>query len=537
MLDSLNERRTLNAPSFQKLQLPPKEIPMKNISLVRPTLLLALMTLLLASHSLLAGDKKFRIGIVGGGIAGVATLAKYAEALKGRNDVELVLLEKEEVLGGNALNRKMKNANGEEVEMDFGPQFMGKGGPWQAYEDFMKKHDLYDEGQISQVASSLEIFHENKKGKKVFDFVSPALSKSFLKHVLRSPIKGIGNSLQFVIFYQTAHKTLENKDSKKDLTVKEWVKKLKVTKKFKKKVVYPFLAATMGRSIKEIENFSAKGIFGLFAYAKLLGKHNFYVQDRSMGEVIKELGRKIENQHANVSIRTNSPVSKIRKGTEGSGHQVWTANGQEAEYFDHLVLATHADVSHHLLGGALAASTEKCLHQRKNLSLPDQILATLGKLKYEDTTVVVHPGNVEGQTHPSGDAFLNIRRGGKDDYQTYTVSNQLGKVENKSTDKRPFEGLTRTTGFADKLTEDFVERAGLIEGSEVATFRHPVVTPDFHRGAAELLEKTYGGDLHFTGAWVDPIMESQASAIEAAQRSLEAFKQGSGRHLFPNEKE
>ena len=184
-----------------------------------------------------------RIAVIGGGMAGVSATYHLQEY---DSKAKITLFEKEPVLGGNAVTVDVPNSKGTLVKVDAGPQYFASK-EWEEYQDFVGKTiGLRDTVKFESVGGSLVIYQDIAKN----PLIATPLNGKFRKEKLR-------NLLKFKRLNEKAYELYQNADKNAGLTIEKWVETLGFDDDYKKRIVYPFLGASLGISVDEIGKMSA----------------------------------------------------------------------------------------------------------------------------------------------------------------------------------------------------------------------------------------------------------------------------------------
>lgn len=426
------------------------------------------------------GITQIKIAIIGGGIAGIAS-AHYIHSFDPK--AEITVFEKESKVGGNAQTIEVKNSLGENVQLDIGPQYFVKG-PWDDYLQFLDE-SLGIQTIISEkVDASLLI---QNKGSNTPLIVSPSNGK------LRG--ESISNLWKFRKFMLQAYQVYQNQEIWEGKTIADWLPTLKLDSEYKKSKILPFLAASLGTSVADIQMCSVNELMKLFAFRKPKLKTEFNIMQAGMGNLVIRVANKIANE--GVDIRTSSPVFQIIKSQ--NGFQISYKKGGDILHdtveYDFVVLAVHADVAGTLL---------------ENIDALKQSATLLKQFPYFKANIVVHKDtNLINNHLPT---FLNIFT--SEQHEVLSSTMNLSIIS------------PRLTGiYKSWLTEDDKKKI-IVNGTFIheTTFWHPLITPQFVSNLDLLSEQMKQlNNIVNIGGWTEGL-ETQNSAVLSAQRSLEKYR-------------
>ncbi len=420
-----------------------------------------------------------RIAIIGGGMAGVSALHKLQEY---DADAKITLFEKESVLGGNAQTVEVKNIRGEACLVDVGPQYFADDA-WDDYLQFIEKTIGKQAISHESVGASLLIQRNESK-------------KPFLITPLNGKLRGekIGHLLKIKKFNDCAYRLYTNADQHAGLTIEKWVESLDFTAEYKKQVIYPFLAASIGVNIQEIGKMSAPDIVKLFAFRKTKLNNEFHIMKEGMGGIIQKIAASIHNQ--NVEILTSSPVYKVER--KGEKYLVTFKNGAEeiTREFEFIVMAVHADIAAKIL-----ASDPQF----------ESIRQTLSGFHYFEVRIVLHSDT--SYTNPEKPAFMSIMTNASDEVVSSTMN--LGLISNC------LEGVYKSWISAEEANK--IRKKSLLLYETV--FYHPLITVEFieHLNVLHRQIDNFAADFCIIGGWSEGL-ETQNSAVLSGQRALEVYK-------------
>jgi len=422
-----------------------------------------------------------RIAVIGGGMAGVSA-AHYIHAFD--PNASVTIFEKEKTLGGNAKTVTVTNADNETVSVDAGPQYFTEG-PWDEYIQFLKTYDQYKPDEISEFSGSILI--QNK-----------SLERPRLVTPLNGSLRGenLAKLLQFKLFFDEAYKIYRNRKTCA-ASVGEWVKELKLEEPFKREIVLPFLAASLGTTVGDIKKTSTVEIIKLFAFRKPSPKNTFKVMHRGMGTLIQNIGLALER--GGVRVLTQSPVQKVAYGN--GIYAVSYQKGKELiqESFNFVVMAVHANQAFKIL---------------KNDSAFNNISHILQQFEYFQARIVLHKDS--SLVNMKKPAFLNVITGA--DNQIVANTMNLGMIGKR------YRGIYKSW-----LTEDLcaqIKANGSFLHEEV--FYHPLITPQFNASLSSLNKAVAAQRGIFLGGGWTQGLETQETAVVSGKKAMERYREFKG---------
>ncbi|MGV3612072.1 MAG: FAD-dependent oxidoreductase [Fluviicola sp.] len=419
-----------------------------------------------------------KVAIIGGGIAGVSGAHFILEA---DPNAQIILFEKDEKLGGNAQTVSVKNKAGELVNVDIGPQYFIEG-PWDDYIAFLTKTLGPNPYQSETLNASLLIQRE-KEQKPVL--VSPLGMK------LRG--EKLGKLLKLKRFNKEAYKMYKKPEQWKGISVETWVKQLQFDESYKKEIIYPFMAASLGTTISEIKTTSAVDVVKLFAFRKPKATNKFKVMTDGMGTLIQRVGEKMDPNR--IAITCSSPVTKVVRSKE-KWLVTYSNNGKEqTELVDFVVFATHAD------------QAAKILKSETSLS---ESLNCLKKCTYFEARIALHTDSTFVNNEKP--AFLNII--------TNTSNELVSSTMNLSMISPRLNGIYKSWASPEAIER--LKKDGKL--LHVTSFWHSLVTTDFVL-QLEILHKQIAEvpSLYLSGGWSEGL-ETQNSAVISGKHAAEKYR-------------
>lgn len=437
-----------------------------------------LLATLLFPAVVFSQNKKIRVAIVGGGMAGVSAAHSIFSI---DSNASITLFEKESAMGGNAKSVTLKNSRQEEVLVDAGPQYFTEG-PWDEYIRFLKTYNVYNTNETSEFTGSIRI---DSKGTERPHLITP-LKGSFRGEKLSKLIK-------FKRFFDESFHVFQNPKSVYPPHIGDWVNGLSFDTTFKEQIIFPFLAASLGTDISNIKKTATCEIIRLFAFRKPSSKNSFKVMHKGMGTLIQQIGTAL--QAKGIQVKTNAAVKQVSRMNENYVLTYQNGGELEQETFDFVVLAVHADQAYKLL---------------KEDTYFDTITPILKEFGYFQARIVLHRDS--SLVNTARPAFLNI---------TTSADNQIiASTMNLSMIDARYNGIYKS--WLTKELCDKVKANGSFLHEEV--FYHPLITPEFNTSLFKLndaVEKVSG--LSLCGGWTQGL-ETQETAVHSGQVIVEKYR-------------
>ena len=413
-------------------------------------------------------------------MAGVA-----AAVFLSNTDHRVVLLEARHELGGNARTVVVRNAVGERVAIDIGPQYFQKG-PWNLYIQLLKFFNLYDDASMIRFKPTLGVI---RAGKSTPLMITPRLRFYHLFNVLRWRNLAALRALDALLLdaYQRNRAAVQDYG----LTAEGWIRQLDMSDKIKKTVVWPFLSSLIGTTLAQTKSLSALSLIKLFAYYKpcLFGDNRYLVSTVGMGRLIQKLAQKLPRRQ----VRTSFAVSKVHR--RGSQLEIHSKKG-EIVRADHLIIATHPREALQFLQPLIRE--QPSLHS----------LRRLDQLPYIKARVVLHRNQQRPFVDGSLPTYLSVF---VDDHDEVTTNMNLVGV-----DKR-YRGIVKSW-----INDDALYRRTKNQLAS-STFYHPLMTPRFIRTVGKIKQQLAGQrQIGLAGGWTTG-HETQATAIRSAFDAVQSL--------------
>jgi uncharacterized protein len=418
-----------------------------------------------------------RVGIVGGGLAGVAT----AWLLEGV--AEVVLFESRPQVGGHAHTVSVPVA-GEPFVVDVGAQFVARG-PHPTYMRLLELLGLLDpaapdEDATTDVEMTITVA---ETGATRPIFLSPTTGRAW---TLLAPWN-LPALAAFAVFRRAALRLVRRNDW--SVPVGEWLARLPIAAEPRERLIVPLLAAMVGCTNDQARALSALGAVLFIAKAlpeRPLDPVRYANSDIGLGGNVAALAA----ASGSSTVSLAAPIAGL-DALPGGGYRLHTEGGL-VEDVDLLVLATPPHAAATLIG-----------------DLPGHggTAALLAGFEYFAAEVSVH----------RDPAYMPARRR---HWSSYNVLVEDGRAE-----ASVWYGALRPAadGSAPLLFKSWASARSAAPADEVVrrSFRHPLVTPAFLQRQAQLAPRQGQGGVYFAGSYtreVDSQETALASAIEVVRR-------------------
>jgi predicted NAD/FAD-binding protein len=329
----------------------------------------------------LGGEARRRVGIVGGGMTGVA----LAWLLDGERDV--VLLEARDHLGGNVQSATVQ-LDGHEFVVDLGAQYFHPG-PYPLYSSLLQRLGLFDPaspdaGATHAFAASITL--DAAGGEPTPRFVSPYLPGRGWP--LLASWNGSGVQAFAKAFLAAKRREWERADW--SVTLDEWLPTLGLEAAQWEGMILPWAASLFSGSIEEARGLSARAAM-IFAAKALPANPLAPIQyDVLRLGMIEPLERMAE-QCATARFVTGAPVACVRRA--GEQFLILLAEGGGV-VVDDLVFA---------------ASGPPTLRLLEDLDGTGAQQAALRGIEFRDARIAVHAAPTYVPDRPAFRSFLNCR--------------------------------------------------------------------------------------------------------------------------------
>lgn len=419
-----------------------------------------------------------RVGIVGGGLAGVSC----AWLLDGVADA--VIFESREILGGHAHTIPVGVAHGE-IQVDVGAQFFAAG-PHPTYTRLLEMVGLLDPDRPDRdvtVEAEMTITL-TEAGRDRPRFVSPSTDRAW---PILAPWN-IAGLLAFFVFAVESRRFCEEGDWFTPLDT--WLGELPVSLEERERLLLPLVSAMVGCTIEQARELSARSALAFVACAlpdKLLDP---FVYNNSLLGLQGNVAH-IAGNAGNVTIRSGTPVTAVHPRF-GGGFTIRSRDGA-AEAVDVVVFATPPYVA-----GALLSDIP---WQRGTARL-------LERLKFFETEISIHRDPVYMPRLPWHWSAYNPELVG----DRCEASVWYGALRPAPEGQAPLS-LFKSWATARRRAPrwEIFRRA----------FLHPLITPDFIRTQRLLAPHQGRGGVWFAGSYTretDSQETALLSAIEVVER-------------------
>ncbi len=280
------------------------------------------------------GGRKRRVGIVGGGFAGVAP----AWLLDGACDV--VLLEAEPRLGGNVRGVEL-DLDGHPVVVDMGAQYFHPG-PYPRYTALLTALGLFGAKDMGKASHGFNATISVDAGEATPRFVSPWFPGRIWPLLAWWNWSGI---VAFAVAFAAAQ-AREARDESWSLTLEDWLPTLGLSREQWEGMLLPWAASLASGDIDEARGFSARAVMIFAAKAlppSLIDPVQYFVLRPGMGAVLTRLMA----QTRSVDILTHARVRQVTRNGRGE-FRLRCADGR-TRTVDDLVLAASGPTSVRLL--------------------------------------------------------------------------------------------------------------------------------------------------------------------------------------------
>lgn len=278
-----------------------------------------------------------------------------------------------------------------------------------------------------------------------------------------------------------------------DLTIAELIGRMQLGARFRDHYIYPFCGAIWSTPDHDIGAFPARTLIRFMRNHGLLSRgqhHQWWTVDGGSIRYVERLMAALEQ--AGVEVRAGTAVQVVSRSDHGVTVR---SEGAEAEVFDHVVLATHADQALALLSDADAAEH-----------------AALSAIRFQSNHAVLHAdASVMPRCRRCWSSWISHSKAGS---ANVGVSYWMNRLQNIPDDDPLFVTLNQHDGIDPRLIYDQV------------TFRHPVFDLAALEAQAQIatMQMQRNRKLWFAGAWLRNGFHEDgfASAMRIARRLLPA---------------
>ena len=334
-----------------------------------------------AAAPILAAGAARRVGIIGGGMAGVS----LAWLLDGARDV--VLLEARDTIGGNVQSVEVE-LDGHQFVVDLGAQYFHPG-PYPVYTALLAYLGLYPPGPGTPGPShafpaSITL---STVGETTPRFVSPIFPERIWP--LFAPWNTAGVSAFATGFAAAAAREAEG--GSWALTLEDWLPTLGLTQAQWEGMLLPWAASLFSGRIDEARNLSARAAM-IFAAKALppspLENVVYYVVAQGMAEAL----RRMIDQSPTVRLMTGALVQHVTRDPAGV-FTIQCADGRTA-VVDDVVFASSGPGTLQILSGMPGTEAQR---------------AALQAIQFHDARLALHTDPLYAHAHPLAWSFLNCR--------------------------------------------------------------------------------------------------------------------------------
>jgi len=414
-----------------------------------------------------------RVGIIGGGMAGVA----LAWLLDGERDV--VLIEARRSIGGNVRSIDV-DLDGQGFAVDIGAQYFHPG-PYPLYTALLTALGLYAPDSViaesHSFPASITLTADTAPSLRFVSPVLPGRAWPILASWNQQAVRA------FAVAFAEA-KRQEEADASWALTLEDWLPTLGLSRDQWEGMLLPWAASLFSGSIEQARGMSARAamIFAARALpANPLEPTLYYVLKHGLGQVLQRL----LEQTTTVAVMTSAPVLQVSREAAG-GFGVHCADGRIL-LVDDLVLASSGPGALRLLSGLPGMDLQE---------------AALRSIEFHPASLALHLDPIYAAPDPRLWSFLNC-----DIHESFCEASMwLGSV---LSEPRP--------GTAVKIWKSWIthrrQKPALVLGE--AAFRHMLPTPTTI-AAQNLLRGLQGrGGIWFAGGYTFPY-DSQETALASA---------------------
>jgi predicted NAD/FAD-binding protein len=338
------------------------------------------------------GAARPRIGIVGGGMAGVAT----AWLLDGAYDV--VLFEARDVLGGNVRTVEV-DVGGRTVAVDAGAQYFHPG-PYPTYTRLLAQLGLYAaDGSATETRPTPATITVARQGEEHPRLVSPQTPDRSWPLTESWNVPGLA---AFAVFARQAQ-LLHDRDGDWSLSFQDWIDGLPISADAREHLVLPFVASLFSGEVEPTRAFSARAATIFLAEALSaggFGEITYYTLAHGLGPVIERLAADCTT----LTARTGTAVDHVTR----EGDLFVVSAGGMTDRFDHLVVAAPptgtldmladlagADAVRAALNGVAFEPAELTLHLDAAYASADprewSLINTIGNDRFAETSMWLGP--------------------------------------------------------------------------------------------------------------------------------------------------
>lgn len=425
-----------------------------------------------------------RVGIVGAGMAGVAT----AWLLDGQRAVQL--FEAAPALGGNVQSLDLV-VDGQPVRVDIGAQFFHPG-PYPHYVALLEQLGLYppSTGGCHGFVASITLADPSEAQPR---FVSPVLPGRAWP--LAAPWNRAGLQAFNVAF--AAAQRREQRDASWQLTLGEWLPTLGLTPAQWQGMLLPWAASLHNGDIAEAANISARAAMVFAALALPERPTDPVVYNVLEASMVEPLQRMLA-QCSTVQLRTGSAVVAVQR-LAGGGFRLGTAAGALHEV-DDLVFAASGEPTLQLLSGLPGSAAQR---------------AALQGIGFFDARLMLHTDPVYAPPAAPQVSFLNCAVQGN----ACEASMDMARVLSAPAGGSPPALWKSWVTHRQQLPAQVLHEA---------SFRHLLPTPATLRAQGRLRALQGQGGVWFAGGYTQPY-DAQETALLSAMAVADGLGVASAR--------
>jgi predicted NAD/FAD-binding protein len=422
---------------------------------------------------------KRRVGIIGGGMAGVA----LAWLLDGERDV--VLLEARDSIGGNVQSVDVE-LDGQSFPVDLGAQYFHPG-PYPLYTALLTALGLYppggaDTGGAHAFPASITLAADTEPALR---FVSPVLPQRAW------PLFAAWNTPGVVAFATAfaAAKSREQQNAGWGLTLGDWLPTLGLAQSQWEGMLLPWAASLFSGDINQARGFSARAamIFAAGAVpANPLDPTIYYVLKHGMAQVLHRL----IDATTTVGVLTGATVVNVSRTASGQ-FQILCLDGQSL-FVDDLVLASSGPGSLGLLAGLQGTDLQQ---------------AALRGIEFHDAHLALHLDPIYAAADSRLWSFLNCQIEGAFCEASMWMAGVLAEPQ----------PATAAKIWKSWVTHRVHQPAMVLRE---ATFRHMLPTPTSLFAQTVLRGLQGRGGVWFAGGYTFPYDSQETALVSALQVAI-----------------
>lgn len=418
-----------------------------------------------------AGAAPPRVGIVGGGMAGVA-LAWLLDGV-----CEVVLLEARAALGGNVQTVEL-DLEGEAYSVDTGAQFFHPG-PYPTYVKLLESLGLYPSatGASHAFPASITVQEPTELRPRFLSPVVPGRVWPVL-----APWNSAGIQAFAVAF--GAAKLREAANAPLSLTLGDWLPQLGLTAAQVDGMLLPWAASLYSGDIEQARSLSARSAM-IFAAEALPDNPaepiQYFVLNGGMIDALAAMA----SQFTTVQVHTGAVATGITRQSDG-GLTVHCLNGLDVQV-DQLVLASSGPPSLALLAGVSGTAVQR---------------AALQGIEFHDAQLMLHTDPVYAPANPAFQSFLNCEVRGAFCEASMRMADVLVPPPQASAPSLWKSWVTHRQSLPAEVLHE-------------AQFKHLLPTPASLYWQAVLRSRQGEGGIWFAGGYTLPF-DSQETALLSA---------------------